>query len=524
MPAATTTMAKRGYDVGAGDSSSALTSTVLCCSCGMPMVPNQTMRCAQCLKSEVSIIDGISRQVALPHCRNCNRYNKPGWIHCELESRELLGICLKRIRGLGKDVRLVDASFIWTEEHSKRIRVKITVQKEVATSSVLQQTMVVEFQVVNQQCEECKKSFTPHTFNAIVQVRQAVPHRRTFCYLEQLILRHDAHEKVVSLKENREGLDFHFANRSHAQRFADFVASNVPSNMKNSKHLCSHDMNSNIYNYKYTILISLCPVCSDDIVHVPKGHSNSLSGAPELMLCFKISDAIRLLDPFTLRGYDIPAIEYWKRPLDPVLSRDRLIEYIVLNVEPVEEEVQAGTPQKHSLAGRGKMEIADIEIARASDFGENDNRHIVRSHLGKVLKPGNRALGYDLRACNVSGMSDTAVDTARSDIFLVKRFYKRRRGKRAWEMRRLDKEREEGVDAINDDADMEALHQDLEQDEELRKNVNMYKSAQKPAKETATSAMAAAIATPIPDDDEEDDQSPEVPLAELLEGLELGEE
>merc|ERR1740138_486620 len=112
--------------------------------------------------------------------------------------------------------------------------------------------MVVEFQVVNQQCEDSQKSFTPHTFQATVQVRQKVTHRRTFCLLEQLILKHDAHEKVVSMKENREGLDFHFSNRSHAQRFADFVASNVPANMKNSKMLCSHDMNSNIYNYKYT--------------------------------------------------------------------------------------------------------------------------------------------------------------------------------------------------------------------------------------------------------------------------------
>merc|ERR1712061_446468 len=143
------------------------------------------MRCAQCLKAEVSIVEGISRQVVLQNCRNCKRYNGPPWMACELESRELLGICLKKIRGLGKEVRLVDASFIWTEEHSRRVKVKITVQKEIASSSVLQQTMVVEFQVVNQQCPNCEKSFTPNLFNAIVQVRQKVAHRRTFCYLEQ---------------------------------------------------------------------------------------------------------------------------------------------------------------------------------------------------------------------------------------------------------------------------------------------------------------------------------------------------
>lgn len=128
-------------------------------------------------------------------------------------------MCLKRMRGIGKDVRLVDASFIWTEEHSKRIKVKVTVQKEIASGSVLQQTMVCEFTIVNQQCEDCQKSFTPHTWNAVVQVRQKVEHRRTLCFLEQLILKHDAHEKVISLNETREGMDFHFAQRSHAQRF-----------------------------------------------------------------------------------------------------------------------------------------------------------------------------------------------------------------------------------------------------------------------------------------------------------------
>ena len=49
---------------------------------------------------------------------------------CALESRELLALCLKKVKGLGK-VKLVDAGFVWTEPHSKRIKVKLTVQKEV---------------------------------------------------------------------------------------------------------------------------------------------------------------------------------------------------------------------------------------------------------------------------------------------------------------------------------------------------------------------------------------------------------
>jgi len=504
---------------------------VLCCSCGVPMVPNSTMRCATCLKAEVSITDGISRQIALPHCRNCGRYNKPPWTHCEPESRELLGMCLKRVRGIGKEVRLVDASFIWTEEHSKRIKVKITVQKEIATGSVLQQTMVCEFTIVNQQCEDCQKSFTPHTWNAIVQVRQKVPHRRTLCYLEQLILKHDAHEKVISLKETREGMDFHFSQRSHGQRFSDFVQSFIPAKLKTAKHLVSYDANSNNYHYKYTIQSELCPVCTDDLVAIPPGSNDLLRGASPLMLCHKMSTSVHLLDPLTLRGCDIPAYEYWKNPFYPAATRDQCTEFIVLNVEEVEQP-DTGTRAKHHLAGRGKMKLADIEVARLQDFGHNDDRLIVRSHLGAILRPGNHVLGYDLRHLVVSGYDTDELEATQADVFLVKKVFQRKRG-RAWELRRLEREKEEGEKEVDDNADMEAMKQDLEEDPELRRHVNLYRQDEKPGRAKGASnipaevpvAGAAAGANEAEKDgeEEEDENAPEVPLAELLEGLQLSE-
>jgi nonsense-mediated mRNA decay protein 3 len=80
----------------------------------------------------MDITEGIPKQVTLHYCKGCNRYLQPPhiWANAELESRELLTVCLKKLRGLQK-VRLVDASFIWTEPHSRRIKVKLTIQKEV---------------------------------------------------------------------------------------------------------------------------------------------------------------------------------------------------------------------------------------------------------------------------------------------------------------------------------------------------------------------------------------------------------
>jgi len=92
---------------------------------------------------------------------------RPPWINCDPESPELLALCLRNIKGL-KKVKLIDSGFVWTEPHSKRIKVKLTIQKEVLDRTLLKQTFVVEFMVNNQQCEECKKTYTPHLWNSIV--------------------------------------------------------------------------------------------------------------------------------------------------------------------------------------------------------------------------------------------------------------------------------------------------------------------------------------------------------------------
>lgn len=60
------------------------------------------------------------------------------------------------------------------------------------------------------------------------QVRQHVPHKRTFFYLEQLIIRHGADEQCLKIKDIHEGVDFYMANRAHGSKFVDFLQSVVP--------------------------------------------------------------------------------------------------------------------------------------------------------------------------------------------------------------------------------------------------------------------------------------------------------
>ena len=65
----------------------------------------------------------------------------------------------------------MDASFIWTEPHSRRLKVKLTVQGEVLNGAILQQTFVVEYIVETNMCMDCTRAVTnPNQWTACVQV------------------------------------------------------------------------------------------------------------------------------------------------------------------------------------------------------------------------------------------------------------------------------------------------------------------------------------------------------------------
>lgn len=113
----------------------------------------------------------------------------------------MLTMLLRKVKGINRTIKIIDAQLVWTEPHSKRIRMKLTVNQEIMTNTTMQKTVFITFKETNQQCNECMKSFTPHTWNAVVQLRQKVGHKRTFMFLEQLILKHNAHKNCLNVEE-----------------------------------------------------------------------------------------------------------------------------------------------------------------------------------------------------------------------------------------------------------------------------------------------------------------------------------
>lgn len=136
-------------------SSHGTAATILCCICATPIHPNPSNTCPSCLASTADVTRGISTEATLHQCRGCSRWHHDAgkWIGCELESRELMGLCLGNVSGLKKRkgegvegrVRLVDAAWVWTEPHSMRLKVRcdicsceeIRVMFDVSSSFVL---------------------------------------------------------------------------------------------------------------------------------------------------------------------------------------------------------------------------------------------------------------------------------------------------------------------------------------------------------------------------------------------------
>ncbi|GES60700.1 nonsense-mediated mRNA decay protein 3 [Aspergillus terreus] len=450
--------------------------TTLCYNCGAPLVGSTL--CNDCMKTSVDISQGIQREAALNFCRDCERWLLPPatWTVAAPESRELMAICLRKLKRLNK-VRVVDASFIWTEPHSRRIKLKLTIQDSVANDVILQQTFEVVYVVMYQQCPDCAKSYTQNHWRASVQVRQNVSHKRTFLHLEQLILKHNAHHDTTNIKEARNGVDFFFAQRNHAEAFLNFLHAVVPVEVTKSQQLISEDIHTSTKSYKFTYSAKLVPVCKDDLIALPIKMAQQLGNISPLLLCNKIGTSITFLDPNTLQTADLSPKIYWRAPFTSLAEVNELVEFIVLDIEP-------------TGYSNGKWLLAEVTVARASDFS-GDKQFFTRTHLGSILHPGDSVLGYMVTGANFNNPEFEQIEQSKTygarvpDVVLVKKHYpnRQKKNKRNWKLKRLAVGESDLLPTDHEqervENDFEMFLRDVEEDAELRATLALYKNKKK---------------------------------------------
>merc|ERR1712226_17163 len=456
---------------------------ILCCQCGVPIDPNPSATCVACLRTQDDLSAEIPKSTIIHFCKFCERYLSPPntWTVAQLESRELMALCLKRLKNLGK-IRLIDANFVWTEPHSKRIKVKLTVQGEVVKGTILQQSFVVEYVVQYQMCDTCRRVEANDTWNANVQVRQKTNQKKTLYYLEQLLMKYNALAACHSIKPVHEGLDFYFSNESGARKLVEFLQQMIPIRYQNAKKLISHDAKSNIFNYKYTTSVDVAPICKDNVVCLPTKLAHSLGGIGQLCVVYKVTHILHLIDPNTCQFAEINANSYFKSPFKSLIRPRQLVEYTIINIEPIPEH------ERRKFSGQGAISrkhiLADAWVVKSSELGMNDDTIHCRTHLGHILHPGDTAMGLDMRNCNANDPNlEKLSEDKLPDIILVKKVFAEkslRNRKRKWKLKHMNENLHSDLGSQNEDY-VDFL-EDLEDDADLRQNVNVFKDANRMAR------------------------------------------
>jgi nonsense-mediated mRNA decay protein 3 len=288
--------------------------------------------------------------------------------------------------------------------------------------SIVECSYDVEFVQHNRMCGGCTKVFAnPDQWVSVVQLRQHVSHKRTFLKLEQAILKHGVASNALRIKQMKQGMDFFFTKESYARKFLDFIKGQVPVKICDSKQLVSHDTKSNDYSYRYTFSVEICPVCREDLVFLPPKVYSSLGNIGPIVICTKVTNVIALFDPITSTRFFLAGDMYWRAPFKSLLTREELVEYIVLDVEDVYSEV--------TIDGK-KFGLANAEVARVKDWGKNDTRLNIKTHLGYLLQTGDYALGYDLCGVNNSDNEIELDEYVGGGAILIKKKYEEKCQKR----------------------------------------------------------------------------------------------
>jgi len=503
---------KSKYNQSVNASSMLTYSKIVCCICGITIDANSEGICEACAKKNIDITTGITKTGVLTYCRTCERYKRPPWMKCEKESQDMMNLCLSKIKGLNK-VQLIDSSFVWTEPHSKEVKLKLTVQKEI-NKSLISTSFLVEFKEEWTQCEDCKKTFTPHIWRACVQLRQKVNHKRTFLFLEQVILKHKAQSKALNIKEHPEGVDFYFANKAQANSFCAFIHEFLPCQTKTSRQLISVDEKSNEAVYKETFRLEIAPVCQDDLIILSEENYKKMGGIGPLLLCYKQINNLKFIDPVTFETLDLDNNTYWRYALKSYIDRKALTEFLILSCEEEIDykklaekdkskriikkivrsknnnnndgmDIEADNKMNESKASINtnmtnksqylenlekkledkKIKIVNVKCIRNS--GKDENKEIIetRSFLGRKMRPGDVYYGYDLTRINISEDLEGILSKKKEkipDIILVKKKYNNY--KRIFKLKHLD---------------MDVEGEDDEEDEEKEKNVKKGKKKKK---------------------------------------------
>ena len=446
------------------DRSSMMTySKIVCCLCSAVIDANPRGTCEACLKKSLNIKTCIPTEFELQYCKGCQRFLRPPYVKIERDSADMMKLCLSRIKSYDKKVKIIDSNFIYTEPHSKVIKIKISIQKEVE-KNILSQNLIIEFKEKWNLCRDCQKLQTPHTWSSCVQIRQRVPHKKTMLYLEQIILKNKMQKSSLYFEEANDGFDFFFSTRRAGEIFSNWIATVVPSKITYHKKYVSLSTST------FTYLVDVANVAKYDLFILDKDSYKKLGGIGPLLICTRLSSRTIFIDPRTFNHLYLDGNTFFKYKFKSFCNSNQLTEFLVLDVyeeidynfgsinnnnntnnnknekkkknkgkkknkrKKDESDSEEEKKEENNVINTNESESVDsMSISTNYEKGvkdkekklEEDKEYIlkckktfikcirnnnekdkgeiieIKSHLAEVIKPGDIYLGYDLKSINL---------------------------------------------------------------------------------------------------------------------------
>lgn len=134
---------------------------------------------------------------------------------------------------------------------------------------------------------------------------------------------------------------------------------------------------------------------------------------------YKVTTSVHIVDVHTMRTHEIDAATFWKHEFKALCSRDRLKEFVVLNIDGVDFDVTTS-----KAAARNKFRMVQVEVQRSKDYGNNDSSFIVNTHLGEFINYNDTVLAYDLDQITLSELEEYDNKTHHlPDIVIVRKCF-----------------------------------------------------------------------------------------------------
>jgi len=250
--------------------------------------------------------------------------------------------------------------------------------------------------------------------------------KKALILLEAAIAKNsDIRKHVLSVETSKNGFDFYFLELMHAHSFSAFLSTVYPMKVKMAKKLVSEDKKNNSANIKHTTVCDMVPFNRHDLIVCDKQAAKEGCSAGRLngRMCLvnKVSSTLQLVDAAPARiniddcFADLHPEKYWKgeKHFRIVFSHKRLIRFVVMDAELCDGLHAPGQSDS------SKHALADVVVARESDFGNSDETFHCTTHLGNILDIGDIVLGYDVASAVLTGGDEWSMKNSFNSSFSI---------------------------------------------------------------------------------------------------------